>query len=75
MWTRLRRSWLDEYGIDIDAFSRLTGRLLPLCASDVSHLTDTVRRGFVKDGAYIVKRYDLEIPDDLKISDLISPQN
>lgn len=45
----------EKYGIDLITFSDLAEKLLPLCAMDKSPLTDTFRRGFVRDGAYIVK--------------------
>ena len=51
---------VDQYGIDLDQFSRLAGKLLPMCSQDVSPLTNRVRRGFTKDEAYIVKTYDLD---------------
>lgn len=62
---------IDSYGIDLDQFSRLTGNLLPMCSSDVSPLTQQVRRGFAKDGAYIVKTCALDF-GNIKISDLIN---
>ncbi len=62
---------IDTYGIDMDQFSRLTGKLLPMCSSDVSPLTQQVRRGFAKDGAFIVKTYAMDF-GDISVSDLIN---
>ena len=47
--------FVEKYGISLNTFSEIAIRLLPLCAMDKSPLTDTFRRGFVRDGAYIVK--------------------
>ena len=47
--------FVEKYGIDLDTFSEIAERLLPLCAMDKSPLTDAFRKGFVRDGAYIVK--------------------
>ena len=47
--------FVEKYGIDLNTFSEIAERLLPLCAMDKSPLTDTFRRGFVRDGSYIVK--------------------
>ena len=65
---------VDQYGMDLDQFSRLAGKLLPMCAQDVGTLSNRVRRGFVKDGRYIARTYDLDF-GDVKISDLINPTN
>lgn len=45
----------EKYGIDLITFGDLAEKLVPLCAMDKSPLTDTFRKGFVRDGAYIVK--------------------
>lgn len=48
-------AFLDKFGIDLDQFAELARRLVPMCAMDKSPLTDTFRKGFVRNGAYIVK--------------------
>lgn len=48
-------AFFDKFGIDLDQFAELAQRLVPMCAMDKSPLTDTFRRGFVRNGAYIVK--------------------
>ena len=45
----------EKYGIDLITFSDLVEKLVPMCAMDKSPLTNTFRKGFVRDGAYIVK--------------------
>ena len=47
--------FMGKYGIDLNTFAEIARKLVPLCAMDKSPLTDTFRRGFVRDGAYIVK--------------------
>jgi hypothetical protein len=51
----IENQFVEKYGIDLSTFSEIARRLLPLCAMDKSPLTDTFRKGFVRDGAYIVK--------------------
>ena len=48
-------AFLHKFGMDLEQFAELARRLVPMCAMDKSPLTDTFRRGFVRDGAYIVK--------------------
>jgi hypothetical protein len=47
--------FVEKYGVGLDTFAEIAIGLLPLCAMDKSPLTDTFRKGFVRDGAYIVK--------------------
>ena len=51
----VENQFMDRYGIDLNTFAELARRLVPLCAMDKSPLTDTFRKGFVRDGVYIVK--------------------
>jgi hypothetical protein len=39
--------FVEKYEIDLNTFSEIAERLLPLCAMDKSPLTDTFRKGFV----------------------------
>ena len=48
-------AFFDEFGMDLEQFAELARRLVPMCAMDKSPLTDAFRRGFVRNGAYIVK--------------------
>jgi hypothetical protein len=44
----------EQYGIDLITFGTLAEKLVPMCAMDKCSLTDAFRKGFVRDGAYIV---------------------
>lgn len=47
--------FIEAFGIDLNTFAEIARRLVPLCAMDKSPLTGVCRKGFVRDGAYIVK--------------------
>ena len=51
----IESQFMEKYDIDLNVLSEIAERLLPLCAMDKSPLTNTFRKGFVRDNCYIVK--------------------
>lgn len=49
------QSLYDEYGIDLQVFTRIVEALIPFCAEGRSPLTGNHYRGFAKDGAWLAK--------------------
>ena len=52
---KVEGDFIDKYQVDLDTLAKITEKLVPMCACDKSPLTGSFRRGFFRDGAYIVK--------------------
>lgn len=58
---KIEDAFISKYGVDLDNFASIAEKLVPLCGWDVSPLTGNFRRGFIRDGSYIVKQI---VPDE-----------
>lgn len=52
---KIEDNFLNRYGTDLETLAKIAEKLVPMCACDKSPLTGVFRRGFVRDGSYVVK--------------------